>query len=262
MLRDAEEEVEGKLGAVVEHGDAARAVEGGDPPARDELDVTLDERGNERLGRVGRRRHRRPEGDDEGDLAPVPDTALGQVVVQEQGGLARRRRALERRSADADDRLAARERGQHLGHPLRAGDRVELVARLGEPGRRVEVVVGAERDDEDVGLVDPRIGRDPARLGIDRGDRLLQEADAGLGDVSVRKANGVQSRPPEHHVELRVAEDESVALVDQGDGDLVADRLREHRRELEPAEAGSQDDDSLHRTILGEGSRCQSHMPL
>ena len=190
----------------------------------------------------------------------VAHAALGQVVVQQQRALARRGRALERRSADADDRLAAGERRAARRQPLRAGDRVELVARLGEPGRRVEVVVGAERDDEDVGVVDARVGRDPARLGIDRRDRLLQEADAGLGEVAVRKANRVQRRPPEHHVELRVAEDERVALVDQRDGDLVADRLRQHRRELEPAEAGSQDDDSLHRTILGEGSPCQSHM--
>ena len=178
--------------------------------------------------------------------------------MQEQGGFARRRRALERRPADPDDRLAARERRQHFGHPLGAGNRVELVARLGEPGRRVEVVVRSEGHDEDVGLVDARVGRDAARLGIDCGDRLLHEADTDLRDVAVREANCVRSRPPEHHVELRVAEDEGVALVDQGDGDLVAERFREHGRELEPAEAGSQDDDSLHRTILGEGSGCQT----
>ena len=108
-----------------------------------------------------------------------------------------------------------------------AGDGVELVAALGEPRRRVEVVVGAERDDEDVGLVEAGVGRHAPRLRVDRGDRLLQEAHAGLRDVAVREADRVGRRPPEHHVELRVAEDERVALVDQRHVDVVAERLRQ-----------------------------------
>ena len=69
------------------------------------------------------------------------------------------------------------------------------------------------------------IGGYPPPLGIDRGDRLLQEAHAGLGDVAVREADGLRCRPAEHHVELRVPEDERVVLVDQGDVDLVAQCL-------------------------------------
>ena len=75
--------------------------------------------------------------------------------MQEQRRLAGRGRALERRPADADDRATARERGQHLPQPLRAADGVELVAALREPRRRVEVVVGAEGDDEDVRVEGP-----------------------------------------------------------------------------------------------------------
>ena len=153
----------------------------------------------------------------------------------------------------------ARERRQHLRQPLGAGDGVELVARLGEAGRRIEVVVGAERHDEHVGLVDSRVRGHAARFGIDRRDRLLEEAHARLHDVSVREPNGVGRRPPEHDVELRVAEDERVVLVDQRDLELVAEGLGQRRRELEPAEARAEDQDSLHRSILVAR---QKHYPV
>ena len=142
--------------------------------------------------------------------------------MQQQGGLARRRRALERRAADADDRAALRERRKQLRQPLGAGDGVELVAALGEPRRRVQVVVGAERDDQEVGLVDAAVGGHAARLGIDRGDRLLQKPHPGLYEVAVWDADRIGCRPAEHHVELRIAEDERVALVDQRHVDVSA----------------------------------------
>ena len=49
MLGDAEKEVEGKLAAVVEHGDVTPAIERGDAARRDELDATLCERREQRL---------------------------------------------------------------------------------------------------------------------------------------------------------------------------------------------------------------------
>ena len=142
------------------------------------------EGGDQRLGCVRRRRHRCPERNHEGDLAAFPDSTCRQVIVEQQGGLARRRWALERGTADADDGSAAREFGQHVGQPLRAGDGVELVPGLGEPWRGVEVVVGAERDDQDVGLVHTGIGRDTTRGRIDRDDRLLQIAHAPATAIS------------------------------------------------------------------------------
>ena len=45
----------------------------------------------------------RPERQDQRDLAVVADAARGEMVVQHQGALAGRRRAFERRAADADD---------------------------------------------------------------------------------------------------------------------------------------------------------------
>ena len=53
------------------------------------------------------------------------------------------------------------------------------------------------------------------------------------------------------HVELGVPEDERVALVDHRDVDLVAELLRQGRRELEAAESRSENDDPrLHRAII------------
>jgi hypothetical protein len=52
----------------------------------------------------------------------------------------------------------------------------------------------------------------------------------------------------EHQIELREAEDERVALVDERDVDLVAHRLGQDRAELQPAEARAKDDDAfVHR---------------
>jgi hypothetical protein len=52
---------------------------------------------------------------------------------------------------------------------------------------------------------------------------LLPELDAGLRDVAVRQPHLLHRAPPEHHVELREAEDEGVAPVDQCDLDVVGE---------------------------------------
>ena len=54
---------------------------------------------------------------------------------------------------------------------------------------------------------------------------------------------------PEHHVELREAEIEGVVLVNQRHIDAVAERLREHGAEFEPAEAGAENEDALFHRI-------------
>ena len=115
----------------------------------------------------------------------------------------------------------------------------------------MQIVIGAERDDEDVGLVDTAVSGHAPRVRIDRGNRLLQEAQPGLCDVTVLEADRVERRPAEHHVELRVSEDERVVLVDQGYVDVVAERLRQHGRELKTAEARSEDDNpGFHQAIV------------
>ena len=140
-----------------------------------------------------------------------------------------------------------------------AGRRVELVLRLDQPGRRSEVVVGAERDHEDVGLVRAGVGRHMPRLGVDRRDLFPNEPHSGLDQVAVRQSHGVERRAPEHHVELRVAEDEGVALVDERHVGLVAERLRQPGRQLETAEPGPENHDprrgQLERQCVGGGTR-------
>ncbi len=89
-----------------------------------------------------------------------------------------------------------------------------------------------------VSLVNPGVCCHTPRLGVDRRDRLLPEANSRLREVAVGVTNGFRCRPAEHHVEFRVTEDERVALVDQGHVDAVAERLRQHRCELETSEAG------------------------
>ncbi len=80
---------------------------------------------------------------------------------------------------------------------------------------------------------------------------LLEEAHSGLDDLAVRQADRVECRPAEHHVELRVAEDERVVLVDQRHLDLVAERLGQHGGELETAETRSEDDNAgRHGAII------------
>jgi hypothetical protein len=172
VLGHAEEEVEGELGPVVEQGDAALGVERGDPATGDQVDVALGELRFQRRRSLRRRRHRRPQRDREGDPAGVAHPACPQLVVEEQGALARRRRALERRPTDADHRVPLRERRDDLRQPFGAGHRVELVAARRQAGRRVDVVVGAERDDQEVGLVHTGVGRYPSCLGVDRRHRL------------------------------------------------------------------------------------------
>jgi hypothetical protein len=89
-----------------------------------------------------------------------------------------------------------------------ARGRIELVAVLEQAGRGLGLVVGAERDDEDVGVVGARIGDHATGLWIDRGDRLLAELDAGLRDVVVGDPHVGGSEATEHDVELREAEHE------------------------------------------------------
>jgi hypothetical protein len=75
----------------------------------------------------------------------------------------------------------ARELRKRSGEPLCPGDRIELVAELGQAGRGLVVVIGAERDDEHVRLVGSRIGRDATCFGIDRRHRLAQKSHSRLG---------------------------------------------------------------------------------
>jgi hypothetical protein len=164
--------------------------------------------------------------------------------VKHQGGFARCRWALERRGAHSDHHGPAGEVRQCVPQPNRPGDRVELVAALGESRRRVDVVVGSERDHPDIRFIGADIGGNDPSFRIDRRNQLLAKPDAGFDELPVWQPHGAGRRVVEHQIELGEAEDERVALVDQGDVDVFAESLREHGGQLEAAEAGAEDDDA------------------
>ena len=149
-------------------------------------DPALRERDQQRLRRIRRRRDRHRQRHDERDARSVSTPALGEEVVHQQRGLARRGRALERRRRDRHDDATAVEVRQHVAQRERAGHRVELVAPFDQTGCRGGIEIGAERDDEDVGVEATRVGVDVLRHRIDRRHGRLHETHARLHDVGVR----------------------------------------------------------------------------
>ena len=136
-----------------------------------------------------------------------------------------------------------------VAHLLGPGDRVVLEATFGEARSRGEVVVGAERHDQDVGVVRAAVGRHVPGGRVDRGHALLPELDTRLREQAIGDLNLHAVRAPEQDVELREAEREAVVLVDQRDANLVCDRVGETARELQPAEPGTEDDDVFHAGV-------------
>ncbi len=161
--------------------------------------------------------------------------------MEHEGRLVGRRRAFEETPQDGDDDVSPVEAGQRVLQLRGPFGRIELVAAFLESWGGLDVQVRPEGDHQDVGLVDALVGDDALALGVDGEHRLLTELDVGLGDVAVAQPDFVQAPPAEHHVELREAEDEGVALVDQGDPDLVPEPLGEPGRQLEAAEPGPED---------------------
>ena len=217
-----------RLGPVLD----AATLEGGDDLGR-------------RRARDGNRHWQRRQ---QADGRRVPDSARPQVGVEHERRLIGRGRTLEEATEHADDDVAAVERLEHPTHVRGAGFRVELVAAFGEPRRGRGVDVGAEGDDEDVGVVRSAAGDHPAGLGIDREHPFLPEVHAGLGDVPVVEAHALGRRPAEHHVELGETEGEPLALIDERDVDLVGHFRGQPRGQLEAAEPCAEDQDlSGHR---------------
>ncbi len=147
--------------------------------------------------------------------------------MQQKGGFAGGRRALEGRRGDADDGGAFLEGRQHVAQRESARDGVELMAALDQPGGVLRMQVGAERHDQDIGLESPMVGHHPPGERIDGLHRRLQEAHAGLEDRAVWVTHVWRHLPSEHHIQFREAEDERVALVDEQDIDCIAESLGE-----------------------------------
>ncbi len=174
--------------------------------------------------------------------------------MHQQRGLARRGRALERRRGHRDDHAAAGEVGEHVAQRERTGDRVELVAGLDESRSRLRVEIGAERDDEDVGVEGAGVGLDAFGVGVDGADRRLHELHTGLDEVAVGVTHLLGERSSEHHVELGEPEDEVVALVDEHDVDVVPELFGQPGRQLQAAESRPQH----HNTHVSDTIRAPS----
>ena len=99
-------------------------------------------------------------GHDEGDVAAARTPRVGEIVVQHQRGFARRGRTLERRAETPTMAWPLREAGQDAAEVLGAGNGVKLVAAFDQARCRRQVVVGAQRHDQHVGLVRPAVGCD------------------------------------------------------------------------------------------------------
>jgi hypothetical protein len=113
-----------------------------------------------------------------------------------------------------------------------------------QTGRRLGVHIGAQRDHQDVGVERALSGVDVLGHGIDGGDFGLHDLHTGLGDVGVPMEDRVRGRPPEHHVEFREPEDETVLAIDQNDVSRLPELLRQLRRQFESAEPSTQDNNT------------------
>ena len=179
--------------------------------------------------------------------------------MQQERALERRGRAFIRLAEDADQDRPTREAGQGVAHPLGARDRVVLVSALGESRRRGDVVVGAQRDHENVGVVRASVGRHVPGRWVDRRDALLAKLDSRLREVAVRNADCCGVLAAEEDVELREPERERVVPVDEGDANLAGERVGEAARQFQAAEAGSEDQDVLH---VGNPTPCAVNVRL
>ena len=253
----AEEQVVGHLRAVAEQRDLpsrdrarAPACSGASsmPRSANAASSASDASGDGGIGT--RQRH------DQRDLGPVAQPSRREEVVHEQRGLARRRRALERRRGDADDHPAAVEVREHVAQRERARHRVELVAALDEaraspPGRgRRRARRRGRRRRTCPASVSTRLAAGSIAV-----DRRLHEPHAGLDDVGGTDGAPIgRRRAPNMTSSFEKPNTNAVGLVDEHDLDVVAELLRQPRRQLEPAEPRAQHHHPHQRGAYGKKS--------
>jgi hypothetical protein len=131
---------------------------------------------------------------------------------------------------------------QDAVEPLGAFDRVVLVPRLVQAGCRARVQIGSQRHHQHVRVVRTPIGDRSALDRVDRHDGLPSEPNADLVDVPVVASDRFGRTLAEHHVELGEPEHERVALVDERDLHVAAERGGQPRGQLEASEASPEND--------------------
>ena len=143
--------------------------------------------------------------------------------------------------------IRRRRTNRSLGELRGAGDGVELVApQLDEAGRERSVNVSAERHDQDVGVEHPDVGHDTLACGSMLVIVVCTNIHVRLVQLGVGRADLLQRLVAEQHVDLGEAEDEGVALVDEGQHHVVGQgvgeacgRLRARRTRLPRSPRGS-----------------------
>ena len=112
--------------------------------------------------------------------------------MHQQGGLTRCRWTLERRRGHPDDHVPTGEAVQDITGGDGTGDGVELVAALEEARRRGRIEIGAECNDQDIGVEWALVGDHPFRHWINAADGRLNELDTWPGHVD--DAGGVRNQ--------------------------------------------------------------------
>jgi hypothetical protein len=150
--------------------------------------------------------------------------------VQEKRTLERRGRALEGVPEDPDEDRSRIEVGERVTQSLGPRDRVILKAALLESWGCPDVVVGAERDCQDVCVVRALVGRHSSFLRLDRRHAFLAELDSRFGDLLVGEEDVGLRFPTEQDVQLRESEAERVISVEKRDANVVGERVGESCR--------------------------------
>jgi hypothetical protein len=96
------------------------------------------------------------------------------------------------------------------------------VSRLDQAGRRSQIQIGAQGQDDDVAVEAAHVRFNPLGLRIDRADGGLDESQSWLGDVPVGMKHLRGPPLAEHDVELGEPEDEAMGLVHQDDVRVLA----------------------------------------
>ncbi len=157
--------------------------------------------------------------------------------------------------------LPPRKFGQYLPERERSRHRIELVAALDESRRGRGIEIRPERHHHDVALEWSRVRLHPFGRRIDGADGRLHETQTRLVDRAVGVEDVGGRLLPEHDVQLRESENESVALVDEDDVDVVAELFGESGGELQATEARSeyQDPHRLHTYPLRSAAAALGH---
>jgi hypothetical protein len=180
----------------------------------------------------------------------VAYTAPDQLVVHKHRTLVGRGRALEGDAQDRQKHGAAGEAIEPLAQTAGTVDGVVLVPVLDEPRGRRRLVFGTERDNQDVGLILGPVGDHAAGPRVDRGNQFLTKLDARSREFGVRDRRRLRRLVVEQDLHLGESEGERVVLIDEYNANLVGQRLRQTRGQLEPPEPGAENQYCSHSTSM------------